>query len=159
MTATLKNPDAMSLDEFLVWDVPEGALWQLVDGEPRAMAPTSPIRGVIQSRLAGWLANHLDSQGGRCLALTNPGVRLGVRADSNYRIPDVAVTCSDLIAGESMIQDPVLLVEILSPSNPADTWMNVWAYTTIPSVQEILVVRSTTIGAHLLRRNPDGHLA
>ena len=34
--------------------------------------------------------------------------------------------------------------------------MNVWAYTSIPSVREILVIRSTAIGAELLRRNADG---
>jgi Uma2 family endonuclease len=55
-----------------------------------------------------------------------------------------------------MVADPVLLVEILSPSNEAETWRNVWAYTTIPSVGEILTVRSTRIEAELLRRLPDG---
>ena len=52
--------------------------------------------------------------------------------------------------------DPVLLIEILSPSNQAETWANVWAYTTIPSVQEILVLKTASIGAELLRRNLDG---
>jgi Uma2 family endonuclease len=56
-----------------------------------------------------------------------------------------------------MITDPVLLVEILSPSNEAETWRNVWAYTTIPTVAEILAVRSTRIEAELLRRLPDGN--
>ena len=49
--------------------------------------------------------------------------------------------------------DPVLLVEILSPSNRAETWTNVWAYTTIPSVREILVLHSLRIRAELLRRD------
>ena len=31
-----------------------------------------------------------------------------------------------------------------------------WAYTTIPSVREILVLRTVSIGADLLRRLPDG---
>lgn len=46
--------------------------------------------------------------------------------------------------------------EILSPSNQAETWANVWTYTTIPSVQEILVLKTVSIGAELLRRNQDG---
>jgi Uma2 family endonuclease len=49
------------------------------------------------------------------------------------------------------------LIEILSPSNAAKTWANVWAYTTIPSVAEILVISSTSVAAELLRRGPDGH--
>ncbi len=50
----------------------------------------------------------------------------------------------------------MLIVEILSPSNKAETWSNVWTYATIPSVREILIVRSDEIGADLLRRQSDG---
>jgi Uma2 family endonuclease len=50
----------------------------------------------------------------------------------------------------------VLLIEILSPSNQAETWANVWTYATIPSVKEILVLKTATLGAELLRRNEDG---
>ena len=49
------------------------------------------------------------------------------------------------------------LCEILSPSSAAETWINVWAYTTITSVQEILVIQSSRIEAELLRRGPDGN--
>ena len=54
------------------------------------------------------------------------------------------------------LTDPVLLIEILSPSNQAETWANVWTYTTIPSVREILVLKTASIGAELLRRTSDG---
>jgi Uma2 family endonuclease len=50
----------------------------------------------------------------------------------------------------------VLLVEILSPSNQPKTWTNVWTYTSIPSVQEILVLHTSRIAAELLRRSDDG---
>ena len=72
------------------------------------------------------------------------------------RVPCLAVSCSDYESEETGLTDPVLIVEILSPSNQTETWANVWAYTTIPSVREILVLRTTTIGADLLRRGPDG---
>jgi len=155
MSAALEIPAPISLAEFLAWDAPDDVRWQLVDGEPRAMAPISPIYGSIQNELHGRLRNHLAERGGRYRAYSTPGVALGVRADRNYRIPDIWVSCSPLIPGEPTIPNPVLLVEILSPGNPAQTWMNVWAYTTIPSVQEIVVIRSDVIGAQLLRRKPD----
>ena len=72
------------------------------------------------------------------------------------RIPDLGVTCSPLVPGEPALPNPILLIEVLSPGNSRETWTNVWAYTTIPTVQEVLVVRSDVIGAQLLRRNPDG---
>ena len=156
MSAALELPIPMSLTEFLVWDAPDGARWQLIDGQPHAMAPASPGHGMIQNELGDLLRNHLAARASQCRAVANPGVRIELRADMNYRIPDLAVTCTPLVPGDPMLPDPVLLVEILSPSNPAETWMNVWAYTTIPSVREILVIRTDAAGAQLLRRNPDG---
>jgi Uma2 family endonuclease len=156
MSAALELPAPMSLAEFLVWDAPDGARWQLIDGQPHAMAPASPVHGTIQNEVGALLRNHLRAQGTQCRAVANPGVRIELRPDMNYRIPDLAVTCAPLIPGDPMLPDPVLLVEILSPSNPAETWMNVWAYTTIPSVREILVIRTDAAGAQLLRRKPDG---
>lgn len=49
-----------------------------------------------------------------------------------------------------------MIVEILSPGNERETWINGWAYTTIPSVQEILIIRSTEIGAEILLRDING---
>ena len=48
------------------------------------------------------------------------------------------------------------LIEILSPSNEAETRANVWAYTTIPSVAEIALLGSTEVSVEVLRRRPDG---
>lgn len=156
MSGALKLPDPMTLDAFLVWDAPDGSMWQLVNGAPTAMAPALPIHAVIQSRIVRKIEEHLDAKGTGCLTLSNPGVRLGRRADNNFRIPDIGVTCSPLIPSDVFMPDPILLVEILSPSNQRETWGNVWDYTTIASVREILVVRTAAIGAHLLRRNSDG---
>ena len=43
------------------------------------------------------------------------------------------------------------MIEILSPSNRDETWSNAWAYTTIPSVQEIAVISAIAPEAELLR--------
>jgi Uma2 family endonuclease len=48
----------------------------------------------------------------------------------------------------------LLLVEILSPSNETLTRANVWAYSTIPKLAEILLLSSTAIKAEILRRGP-----
>jgi Uma2 family endonuclease len=87
--------------------------------------------------------------------LTEPGIVPRVRANRNYRVPDLGVTCAPP-SHNLMASDPILLIEILSPSNEAETWANVWTYTTIPSVREILIVHSTRQEAELLRRRADG---
>ncbi len=148
----------LTVTEFLAWPAdPTGRTWQLIDGEPVAMAPASRTHGTIQSEVARLLGNHLRERGSPCLVITAPGVVPRVRADWNVRVPDLAVTCSPDDPTERLLADPVLIVEILSPSNEAETWANVWAYTTIPSVREILVLRSLERGGELLRRGADGN--
>ena len=80
-----------------------------------------------------------------------------MRANENFRIPDLAVTCTRYETEEYDVSDPVLIVEILSPSNRAETWQNIWSFTTIPTLREILILSSTAIHAELLRRGSDGN--
>jgi Uma2 family endonuclease len=56
-----------------------------------------------------------------------------------------------------MVPEPVFLVEILSPGNEGKTRSNIWTYTTIPSVREILAIRSTRREVELFRREDDGN--
>jgi Uma2 family endonuclease len=72
-------------------------------------------------------------------------------------VPDLGVTCTPDAPGQQTLPDPILLIEILSPGNASDTWDNVWSYTTIPSVREIVVVHSTRIFAEVLRRDTEGN--
>lgn len=158
MVALRKMPfTRMTLDEFLSWDPddPTGVPWQLIDGEPVAMAPGRAARGEIQNELGRLLGNHLLGRE-PCRSVTEPGIVPRARADINYRVPDLAVTCEPT-SRDQMVHQPVVLVEILSPSNEVETNANIWAFTTIPSVQEILSVHSTRIAASLLRRNSDGN--
>ena len=150
-------PTRMTVAEFLSWDSgdPSGRRWQLIDGEPLAMAPGSETHGAIQGELIGLLRDHLLEQRSPCRVIAEPGVVPRVRADRNYRVPDLGVTCAKPSL-DLTVSEPVLLVEVLSPSNEADTRANIWAYTTIPSVRELLVVNSTRIEAELLRRDSHG---
>lgn len=146
----------MTVAEFVAWHPgKDEGRWQLVDGEPVLMAPASETHGAIQGELARLLGNHLIERGSPCRVIVTPGVVPRVRANENFRIPDLGVTCAPPGSGLA-VPETVLLVEVLSPGNEAQTRTNVWAYTTIPGVREILLVHSTRIGAELLRRGPDG---
>ncbi|HEY0203544.1 MAG TPA: Uma2 family endonuclease [Acetobacteraceae bacterium] len=146
----------MSVDEFLAWNPGGEGMWQLVDGVPQAMAPPSTIHGAILNRLAQVIGSHLDAQNSPCVAIIEPGVVSHINASHNLRVPDLAVTCTELEVRQSTLTDPVLIAEILSPSNQAETWNNVQAYATIASVREIVVLRSVFVGADIMRRHSDG---
>jgi Uma2 family endonuclease len=156
MSAALKTPAPMLVTDFLSWDAPGPETWQLVDGQPQAMAPATRTHGALQAELAGLIRDALRAAASPCSVIVAPGIVPRFLPAHNVRIPDLAVTCTPYSMEEPTLSDPVLLVEILSPSNSAETWSNVWTYTTMPSVAEILVIRSTDIGADLLRREADG---
>jgi Uma2 family endonuclease len=156
MAVLAKIPVRMNVDQFLKWDSGDECRYELVDGEPRAMAPASTVHGFLRNELGRLIGNHLRETAPKCEVVANPGVVPRLLSEHNVRIPDLAVTCSPLAAGQATLPDPVLLIEILSPSNQAKTWSNVWAYTSIASVREILVLRADRISAELLRRSSQG---
>lgn len=150
-------PARMTVDEFLAWDADDlrGRRWQLIDGEPVLMAPAAQPHRAIPAELARLLGNHLAEHGSPCRVITAPGIVPRVRANEALRVPDLGVTCGPP-SRDVMVAEPVLLIEIPSPSNEPETRANVWADTTIPSVREILLLRGTRVEAELLRRAQDG---
>lgn len=153
----LRTQPPMTVADFVDWPGDGAAKhYQLVDGEPVAMSPASFTHGLIQGQLAYLITRRLREAGSSCALATEPAVVPRLRSARNMRVPDLGVTGTPSEAGQIEMPDPVLLIEILSPGNVRTTWDNVWAYASIPSVREILVVHSTRIAAELLRRGPDG---
>ncbi len=156
MSAANQLPPFMVVADFLAWNPPGGDRWELIDGIVRAMSPAAPRHGAIHGEVARLIGNHLAQTRPACAAIVEPGIQPRVRANLNVRVPDLAITCIPLQPEDRLLQAPLIVVEILSPSNKAETWANVWSYVTIPSVQEILVLHTAEIRADLLRRQPDG---
>ncbi len=156
MVALAKTSARMTVAEFLEWDSGDrtGRRWQLVDGEPQAMAPASENHGVILIELGRLIGNHLIARGLPCRVIGEPGIVPRAAADINCRISDLAMTCSPP-GGATIVREPVLLIEILSPSNQAKTRAKVVSYRTIPSVTEIVVVDSTMIAGEIFWRGAD----
>ena len=155
--ASQKPPTFMTADEFLAWDGDgTSTRYELVDGVVRAMAPAAVNHGLIHAQLVYLLKRHVANGKLPCAVVDAPGIRPKANSNANVRIPEIAITCSKLEAGLKTLPEPLVLVEILSPSNRADTWSNVWTYLTIPSLQEVLIVESTKKDVKLLGRLPDG---
>src|SRR5260370_41603359 len=113
-------PPPMDVPEFL--DGPSDDAdrnFELGDGEPRPMAPASDAHGTMQITIGSILRAHLRAHRPSCRVVGEPGVVPRVSATTNMRIPDLAVTCTRNEAGRRAVPDPILIVEILSPSNEA----------------------------------------
>ncbi len=143
---------AMTVDEFLGWEDGTDTRYELVGGFVYPMAPPMPAHGRLAARLAGLLDSALRPRR-PCAVQSEVGI---VRPESNDTcyVADLAVTCEPLRPDDRLIRDPILIVEIQSPSTAAfDHHTKVADYRQIPSVKEILLIDSTTIFAEILRRD------
>ena len=141
----------MTVDEFLRWEDGTDTRYELVDGFVVAMAPPARAHRILAARLIGALDAAL--RGRRpCAAESEAGVARPDRADLCF-VADIAVSCDPIHRDEQLIPDPILIVEILSPStNAFDRNVKVPEYRQIASVQEILLLDSESAFAEILRR-------
>ena len=58
MVALAQIPVRMSVEEFLNWESADGLRYELVDGEPRAMAPAGAVHGFLQNQLGRLIGNR-----------------------------------------------------------------------------------------------------
>ena len=147
-------PKGMTVDEFLRWEDGTDTRYELVGGFAVAMAPPLRRHGILAFRLGGAIDSALRPRR-PCSAQSEAGI---VKPDSNDTcyIADLAVTCEPLRPDDRLIRDPILIVEILSPSTTAfDRQTKVPDYRRIASVQEILLVDSESVFAEILRREGD----
>jgi Uma2 family endonuclease len=159
MSATAKKlPDLMTVDEFLVLPGDgTGLMYDLVEGRLRAHAAPSDLHATMHARLATILTYHLDAHLPFCRVAIGGGIKPRIRADWNFRIPDLTVTCAKNAKGHHDVPDPVVIIELLSPSNHADTWDNVRNYATVPSISDIIIIDTQRIYADVLTRDAKGH--
>jgi Uma2 family endonuclease len=144
----------MTLEEFLRWDDGTDTRYELIDGVPVAMAPPAEAHRILALRLGSRI--DLALAGRRpCNAQIEPGMVRPDRADSCY-VPDIAVTCEPNEPGRQAMVDPILIVEILSPSiERTDRRLKLPVYQTMASVREIMLIDADSHHAELYRREND----
>lgn len=147
----------MTVEEFFAWPGDgTSTKYQLINGEPVAMAPASTSHSMIQGNTIGLLRDHFRRGGVRCAAMPEGAVSPRLDSKHNVRVPDVTVVCRPTTRKELVAPEPVLVVEVLSPSNEKETEANIYSYASIPSVREILVLRSDRMQADVATRNAAG---
>jgi Uma2 family endonuclease len=144
----------MTVMEFLRWEDGTDRRYELLDGVPVATAPPAAAHRILSVRLGGLLDAALRKRR-PCNAQSEAGIQKPGRNDTYY-IADLAATCRPHERGQQAIEDPVLIVEILSPGTERyDRQVKVPDYRHIPSVQEIVLIDSESIYAEVLRRDGD----
>jgi Uma2 family endonuclease len=145
----------MTLSSYLDWEATQSDRHELVGGEVFAMAGAEDRHVTVCGNVYMALRQHL--RGTPCRVFM-ADMKLAVDASSSVFYPDVLVTCSAADAADRLVKrEPVLLVEVLSPSTAAyDLGAKFAHYRRIPTLVEYLVVDIDARRADLHRKGADG---
>ena len=145
---------AMTLEEFLTWEANQDIRHEYVNGEVYDHAGASDVHVTITLNLGSLLRAHL--RGSLCrVYLADMKVRVG---DESVFYPDVFVTCDPSDKDRTHTKEnPVLVVEVLSPSTAAfDRGRKFARYRSLPSLQEYLLIDTASRAVDLYRLGSDG---
>lgn len=146
---------AMTAAEFLAWDAGQTIRHEFVRGEVFMMAGGEDRNNTVAGNVYIALRQHL--RGGPCRVYASD-VKLRVEAADCYFYPDVMVTCSAADLADRLIKrEPVLVVEVLSPSTAAFDRGNKFAdYRALPGLVEYLLIDVDRQRCELYRKGADG---
>jgi Uma2 family endonuclease len=142
---------AMTLDEFLRWDDGTDTRYELIGGFPVAMAPPAEVHRALAVRLVSRIDAALSARR-PCNAQIEAGITRPDRADT-YFVADIAATCLPLSPRRQAMEEPFLIIEVLSPSTERhDRRTKMPLYRQLETVQEIVLIDSDSIYAEVHRR-------
>ncbi len=146
MDATLRKP--MTLEEFLAWEKRQEFKHEFDGFGPMAMAGGTDAHAAIQANLAIAVGGRL--RGGLC---RYRGSDLQVQVAGSVRYPDGFVTCTPVSPGTTLVQDPVVIFEVLSPSTAGkDRVLKNREYRATPSVRRYVLLEQDRIAATVFTR-------
>ncbi|HJL18339.1 MAG TPA: Uma2 family endonuclease [Sandaracinaceae bacterium LLY-WYZ-13_1] len=133
-------------EEFLRWvrEQPDTTRYELVHGEPVAMAPERVEHARVKHRVARSLEDGIAAAGLSCEALPD-GVGLTIDEHTIYE-PDAMVVCDQEIDPDAVaVTDATVVVEVLSPSSRArDAGAKLEDYFRLASLRHYLLVKTDT---------------
>ncbi len=147
----------MSVAEFLEWsrELPGDQRYELVDGVVVAMAPERLAHGRAKLAATNALSAAIAKAGLDCEAVIDS---VGVSINSHsYRMPDGSIHCGALDSQAYLLNDPVVLVEVVSPSSEErDVHAKLTEYFQLSSLHHYLIVYSDRRLAVHHQRTSDG---
>jgi Uma2 family endonuclease len=142
-----------TLEEFLAFDDGTDTSYQLFEGRIVAMNPPLVGHAALVGRLIRIIGNQLEQP---CEVYAEAGVIPVNRRHSWYKA-DLIVTCTPGNYTDQFIAEPVLVVEVLSPTTTAtDFSRKLPDYQQMPSMRDILLVSSMERLIRHWRREQDG---
>jgi Uma2 family endonuclease len=130
----------MTVEEFLPWAEGKEGRWELHDGVPVMMSPERSIHAETKAETYVALREAIRLKELPCRVYPDG---MAIRIDSRTTFePDASVTCGPRVPADAIeIDNPVLVVEVLSPSTAAiDHGRKLSGYFSLGSVQHYLII-------------------
>lgn len=141
----------MSLGEFLAWERQQPQRYEYAGGVATMMTGGSLDHSTIASNL--WTALRDSLRGSVCRAFSGD---TKIVANNSIRYPDLSVTCTPVRGDEDTVLEPVLVVEVISPSTEReDRGRKKFDYFATPSIQQYAIIEQDARRVDLYTRS--GH--
>ena len=129
----------MTVDDFLEWAWGREGKFELHDGRPVAMSPERVRHAGTKSETYAALREAIKRAKLPCRAYVD-GITVRVRRDRAF-VPDVLVVCPAPPPDVVDIDNPLIVVEVLSPSTEeADHSLKLEGYLSLPSLAHYLIL-------------------
>ena len=155
MSIAVQRP--MTTEEFLAWEEGQELRWEFDGFAPVAMTGGTRGHSVIQRNINIALGTRL--RGTPCEVFTSD---LKVQAAGSIRYPDAFVVCTPGPRTSTVVTDPVVVFEVLSPGTASiDHFVKNQEYRDTPSIQRYVILEQDVIGATVFARVGDdwvGHV-
>jgi Uma2 family endonuclease len=149
----------MALDDFeeLLADKPANEKWELIGGRVvRMMVGARWEHHFVAQNLAFGLRQRLQAMSSPCHVFLETFF-MKEKALDTATLPDVMVQCGPLAPGVTSVNDPTVLVEVMSEGSKARDRFEKWAvYQQLPSLKHYVLVERDRAHIETFDRGADG---
>lgn len=155
MTA-LRKATVLTVEEYLQGESVALVRHEYIAGSVHAMSGASNQHNTISTNCAGWL--YMKLRGKPCQPFnSDTKVRVNLPDQTRFYYPDVMVVCRANPPHDHYQEQPVVIVEVMSPSTRRiDLTEKKDAYLCLPSLQVLLLVESDRPAVKMYHRNAFG---
>ena len=148
----LALPKPMTLAEFLAWEERQPVRYEFDGTGPVAMTGGTVAHAAIQRNLAIVIGGRLR---GKPCQFQGSDLKIQV-GDGHIRYPDGMVVCSPVDRTATVVHEPVVVFEVLSPSTAAkDRIVKAREYQATPSILRYVMLEQDSAGATVYARAGD----
>jgi Uma2 family endonuclease len=153
VSTALRQP--LTIDAFLAWEDRQELRWEFDGFAPVAMTGGTAAHEGIGTRLRTMLDVRLM---GTSCRVSGPTMKIEV--NGRIRYPDAFVSCGPVSRTATVIKDPLIIFEVLSPSTSrTDRIEKLREYQATESVQRYVILESDSIAATVFSRSGEHWIA